>query len=230
MHACRLGKTDRPTDSPLDPRAHIAVGTLDLLCIGLPYFVLLGIERPLRGPPAIRAIARAAQRFPQRLACQKDGVLASSAYLGQPRARVVLTRVPSPARIGFAVHVAPQLVEFSAEPTPHLQHIRTPYLDLHVLGGQVRHHRLIHWRACRFLFVSSCMPGVGLTCSTRAVSRMPLACRAISTMCCLMAGDWLASAYSRRNVRPRPARHCRQRSRCVPAGDLPWRTISVSSH
>jgi hypothetical protein len=30
---------------------------------------------------------------------------------------------------------------------------------------------------------------VGLTCNTRAVSRMPLAFMAISTICCLTSGD-----------------------------------------
>jgi len=70
------------------------MSTLDFLCIGFPYFVLLGIEMPLIGPPAIREIARDAKRFQQRFECQKDGVLASSAYIGQHRARVVINRVP----------------------------------------------------------------------------------------------------------------------------------------
>jgi hypothetical protein len=55
VQAFRLGKTHRTTDSPLDPRAHIDVFTLDLLCIGLPSFELLGVEMPLIGPqPSVK--------------------------------------------------------------------------------------------------------------------------------------------------------------------------------
>jgi hypothetical protein len=38
-------------------------------------------------------------------------------------------------------------------------------------------------------FFNSLITVVGLTCSTRAVSRMPLAFRAISTICCFTSGD-----------------------------------------
>jgi hypothetical protein len=41
-------------------------------------------------------------------------------------------------------------------------------------------------------FFNSVRTVVGLTCNTRAVSRMPLAFMAISTICRLMAGDCLA--------------------------------------
>src|SRR5215813_14604470 len=100
-----------------------------------------------------------------------------------------INRMPQPARIGFAVHVAPHLVEFGTEPPTYLQLIRTPYLHLHVLWGQVLQDCLIHLLEVRCLFLSSLMTVVGLTCSTRAVSRMPLAFIAISTICCLTAGD-----------------------------------------
>src|SRR6266566_4093774 len=83
----------------------------------------------------------------------------------------------------FAAHVAPHLVELGAEPTTHLEFIRTPYLHLHVLGGQVLQHRLIHLVELRFFFFNSFRTVVGLTCNTRAVSRMPLAFMAISTIC-----------------------------------------------
>src|SRR5262245_23206114 len=147
---------------------------------------------PLIGPPAIREIARDAKGGQQRFACQKDGVLASSAYRGQHRARVVINRVPSPARIGFAVHGAPPLVKFRAEPATHLQRIRTPYLYLtraRGAGAATPPDSLAREQAP---FFSSLMTAVGLMCSTRAVSRMPLAFMARSKIWCFTAGDWPA--------------------------------------
>ena len=58
-----------------------------------------------------------------------------------------------------------------------------------MLWVQVLQHRLIHLLEVGFLFFNSFMTVVGLTCNTRAVSRMPLAFMAISTICCLTAGD-----------------------------------------
>src|SRR5438132_8814896 len=111
----------------------------------------------------------------------------------------------------FALDIAPHLVELRAEPTPHLQRIRTPYLHLHTLGIEVLQHRLIHWGELRFLFFNSFRTVVGLMCNTRAVSRIPLAFMAISTTCCLTSGDCPSYVYSKRNVRPRPRRHSRHR-------------------
>src|SRR5262249_42761145 len=90
VHAFRLGKTDRPTYQPLDPRPQIDVLALDLLRIFLPHCVLLCLHMPLVGPPAVGEIPRDAKRLQQRLALQKDGVLASSKYVGQHLARVVM--------------------------------------------------------------------------------------------------------------------------------------------
>src|SRR5215475_9977955 len=113
--------------------------------------------------------------------------------------------------MGFAAHVAPHLVELGAEPTTHLQFIRTPYLHLDLLGLEVLQRAMIHRLQVRRLFFNSLITVVGLTCSTRAVSRMPLAFSAISTICCLTAGDCPASLYSSRKVRPRPSRQVRHR-------------------
>src|SRR5262249_25653855 len=61
-------------------------------------------------------------------------------------------------------------------------------LDLHLLWGPVLQCRLIDLLEVRRLFLSSCRTVVGLTCNTRAVSRMPLAFIAMSTSCCLTPG------------------------------------------
>jgi hypothetical protein len=54
MHAFRLRKTDRPAYSPLDPRADVDVLALDLLRVGLAHRVLLCLQMPLIGSPAVR--------------------------------------------------------------------------------------------------------------------------------------------------------------------------------
>src|SRR5215467_13447215 len=126
----------------------------------------------------------------------------------------------------FAAYVAPHLVELGAEPTMHLQRIRTPYLHCDLLRMKVLQHALIYRLQVRFLFFNSLRTVVGLTCNTRAVSRMPLAFIAISTICRLTSGDCPAYAYSRRNVRPRSGQ-VRHRYCCLPSGVVPCRTISV---
>ena len=91
--------------------------------------------------------------------------------------------------MGFAAHEAPHLVKLGAEPTPHLQRICTPYLHLDLLRTEVRQHAMIHRLQVRCLFFNSLITVVGLTCRTRAVSRMPLAFMAIATICCLTSDD-----------------------------------------
>ncbi len=54
-----------------------------------------------------------------------------------------------PARIGFAAHVAPHLVEFGAEPPTYLQFIRTPYLHLDLLGMEVQQHLFNDYYSCK---------------------------------------------------------------------------------
>ena len=101
----------------------------------------------------------------------------------------MINGVPSPARIGFAAYVAPHLVELGAEPTMHLQRIRTPDLHFNRLRMQVLQHAMIYRLQVRCLFFNSLITVVGLTCQTRAVSRIPLACIAMSTICCCTPGN-----------------------------------------
>ena len=89
----------------------------------------------------------------------------------------------------FRLHKTPHFVELGAEPTTHLQLIRAPDFHLDLLGMQDRQHRMIHRLQLRLFFFSSLMTVVGLTCSTRAVSRMPLAFIAMSTICCLTSAE-----------------------------------------
>ena len=86
MHAFRLGKAQRPTYEPREPRAAIDGFALHFLCLGLAYFVLLGVEMSLLGRPAIGITPRDAKRFQQ--GCQ----LAQDRILPSPKERVVLHR------------------------------------------------------------------------------------------------------------------------------------------
>ncbi len=54
-----------------------------------------------------------------------------------------------------------------------IEFVSTTELNLPLLGVQVLQHRLIHLLECRCLFLSSLMTVAGLTCNTRAVSRIP---------------------------------------------------------
>ena len=56
VHAFRLGKAQRATNQPLDPGPEIDVLALDFLRVLLAYVMLLGIEMPLIGPPAVGVI------------------------------------------------------------------------------------------------------------------------------------------------------------------------------
>ena len=67
MHVFGLGKTDRPADQPLDPRAQVNVLALDLLRVCLPNRVLLCLQMSLVSTPAVRARARDTKRVQQLL-------------------------------------------------------------------------------------------------------------------------------------------------------------------
>ena len=53
VHALCLGEADRAADEPLDPGPQIAMFALDFLRVRLAHLMLLGIEMPLVGPPAV---------------------------------------------------------------------------------------------------------------------------------------------------------------------------------
>jgi hypothetical protein len=97
--------------------------------------------------------------------------------------------VPQPARVCFAAHVTPHFIEFGGQPTPSIQFLGAADRHLYLLGMQDLEQWLVHVLECRFLFFSSVMTVLVLMCNTRAVSRIPLAFSAMSTICCLISGD-----------------------------------------
>jgi hypothetical protein len=102
---------------------------------------------------------------------------------------VVINSVPEPSWMRFRLHKTPHFVELRAQSTTHLKLIRTPDFHLDLRGMQDRQRRMIHRLQLRLFFFSSLMTVVGLTWSTRAVSRMPLAFIAMSMICCLTSAD-----------------------------------------
>src|SRR5215471_17776827 len=56
VHAFRLGEAQRATHQPLDPGPEIDVFALDFLRVLLAYVMLLDIDMPLIGPPAVGVI------------------------------------------------------------------------------------------------------------------------------------------------------------------------------
>jgi len=94
VHAFRLGEADRPPYQPLNSCAHVDVLALDLLGMGLPDRVLLGLQMPLVGPPTVGKRARDTKRCQEGFELQKGRVLASSTPIGSHRTRVVISRMP----------------------------------------------------------------------------------------------------------------------------------------
>lgn len=66
----------------------------DLLRVCLPDRVLLCLQMPLVGTPAVREIARDTKRLQQLLGLQEDVILLPSAHIGQDLARVVSDGMP----------------------------------------------------------------------------------------------------------------------------------------
>ena len=111
VHALCLGEADRAAYEPLDPGPQIDMFALDFLCVLLAHLMLLGIEMPLVGPPAVGVKLRDAKRCQQLLELQEDVVLPSSEHIRQNLARVMINGVPEPTRVRFAAHITPHFVQ-----------------------------------------------------------------------------------------------------------------------
>jgi len=145
MHAFRLGKAPRATNQPLHPGPEMDGLALDVLPVLLADLMLLGIDMPLSGPPAVGVKLRDAQGLQELLSLEEDGVFASSEHIRQPLPGVVIHGVPEPARRRFRLHKTPHCVELGAQPTTHLKRIRAPAFHLALLRMQERQHPLMHW-------------------------------------------------------------------------------------
>mgnify|MGYP003521035015 CR=1 FL=1 len=71
MHVLRLGEAQRAADQLLAPSPQIDVLALALLRVLLAHLMLLSIEMPLVGPPAVRVKLRDTKRLQQLLQSQE---------------------------------------------------------------------------------------------------------------------------------------------------------------
>jgi hypothetical protein len=165
------------------------VFALDFLRIGLPHFVLLGVEMALIGTPPIRLKPRDAKRLQEGFELPKDRILPSPKDVREHRITAMIARVPEPPRVRFAAHVTPHYVQLGREAAPLIECFCTAHLHGDVLGIHGLEDRLVDLVEGRCLFFHAVMTVFVLLWKTRAVSRIPLAFMAISTICCLTSGD-----------------------------------------
>jgi hypothetical protein len=111
VHALCLGEAQCTADESLDPGPQIEVFALDCLRVLLAHLRLLGSEMPLVGPPAICGKLRDAKRFQQLLELQEDVVFPSPNDIRSYLAWVMINGMPPPARMRFAPHVTPHVVQ-----------------------------------------------------------------------------------------------------------------------
>src|SRR5215831_14561599 len=110
VHVLRLGEAQCAADEALDPGPQIDMFALNFLCVLLAYLMLLSIEMPLVGSPAVGVKLRDAKRCQQLLELQEDVVLAPSEHIRQDLACVMINGVPQPARVRFAAYVTPHCI------------------------------------------------------------------------------------------------------------------------
>jgi len=189
VHGRRFRKAHGTTHETLDPGPQIEVCTLDFLRMLLANVMLRWVDMPLVGAPSIRVKPRHTKRFSKVFPLQEDRILPPPEDVRQHGAPVVLDGMSHPPRLRFLADLTPPRIELGRQPATLLQLLGTADLDLHVLGVQILQHRLIHLLEVRFFFFSSFMTVVGLTCNTRAVSRIPLAFIAMSTIWRFTSGD-----------------------------------------
>jgi len=153
---------------------------LDLLRVPLARLVLVGIEMPCICAPIIGVIARDAKRLEQSFELQKHLVLPPATDMRQRLARVVIDRMPQPALRILVPHIGPHLIDLRfLNPLDH---------HVHLIRMQRVEEWLGHRGERRLLFFNVLMTVVGLIFNTRAVSRIPLPLRLMSTICALIAG------------------------------------------
>src|SRR5215813_2325170 len=83
VHLFRLGKAQGATHKPLHPGPEIDGLALDFLCVLLTYVMLLWVDMPLVGAPAVGVILGDAKGLQELLQLEEDGVLAPSEHIRQ---------------------------------------------------------------------------------------------------------------------------------------------------
>ena len=180
MHLGRAGKADRLTHEAFDPGAQREVLPLYFLRVALARLVCIRIEMTRVRTPIVRIIPRDAKRFQQSLELQKHLIFAAPQDLCQYLTTAVVYRVPEPPRLSFLAHVGPHLIDFRF--LSSLDH------HVHLVRMQRAEQQSVHRGERRLFFFNALMTVVVLIFNTRAVSRIPLPLRLMSTICSLIAG------------------------------------------
>ena len=89
VHRRRFGKANGATHETLNPGPQSNVFALDCLCVLFSDLMLLGVDIPLIGTPAIGIEARDTKWLQQGLQLQKDPILALSKDISQDLATVM---------------------------------------------------------------------------------------------------------------------------------------------
>ena len=210
-----LRDAHRATPQTLAPRAPVAGLTLHGLGRLLATLRLLAVTVPHGGAPPIGVKSPEAQRVSKLLQLPTYLVLAPSTAVRPDGATGGIAGVPEPAWLRWRAHVTPPLIACRRQPATQGAFVSAAEVDRPLRRAHMLQDRRRHLFEGRGLFLRAFLPVWGRTCQTRAGSRIPLACRALSTLWRLTAGAGPASGESRKNVRP--AQRCaRQRYRCVP--------------
>src|SRR2546427_2500602 len=138
------------------------------------------IERTRVRAPIVRRIPRDAKRFQQSLELEKHLIFAAPQDVRQYLTTAVIYRVPEPPRLAFLAHVGLHLIDFCF--------LRSLDHHVHLVRMQRVEQRSVHRGERRLFFFNALMTVVGLIFNTRAVSRIPLPLRRMSTICSWIAG------------------------------------------
>jgi hypothetical protein len=110
VHGRRLGKADRATYEPFNPRPQIEVFTVDFLRIGLAHFVLRRVNMALVGTPPIGVEAVDPKRLEQLFELQKDGILPPPKDVPSHGPTGVIDGMPQPPRRRFLADITPHFI------------------------------------------------------------------------------------------------------------------------
>src|SRR5215831_14321103 len=179
------------------------------------------IQVPAIRPPAVGIKSTNPKRREQCLEFRQYPIRAAAKGIGHDPAGLMIQRLPQPPRMFLATHEGPHFVQLRfLDLTEH--HPRWCSLP------RSPHHGVHSVKRRRF-FLRVLITVVGLTPSTRAVSRMPLPLSAISTICCLTSGTHPVLWYCRRKILRGQCRFV-HRYRCAPLGCCPYFTTSQLPH
>ena len=133
------------------------------------------------GTPAIGVIAANPEGLEQGFEFQQCSILPPTEDIREYPACLMIERSPQPSWVLLAANKRPHLIQFRR------LHLTNYYCRCSSLT--ISHKSRIHLAEIVRFFLSVVMTVVGLTPSTRAVSRMPLPLSAISTICRLTSGN-----------------------------------------